>query len=445
MGGSTMHIVIKNDIEITNPNTAVVKWVAEHLIINNPDFLIAQKLGRYTAHMEQKLKLFTRDVNVITLPFGCLKSVFALRDKVNDTYVVQISPFKGNKLTGSINLYDYQQNAVARLLEAKNGVLVAPCGSGKTQMGLELIKRVGGKALWLTHTKKLLTQSKERCESNFSGDFGTITEGKVSIGRDITFATVQTLSKVDPRVYQKAFDIVVVDEAHHCTGSPTKVKMFYKVLSNINCRYKYGLTATPKKGELGETMFYILGDKVCGISEEMVGDKIIKAKHVPVFIDIKYEHDKYLSGDGMLDFGALVSMLSGNTQRNELIAKQVMANTHFKQLILCHRVAQVKALCELIGSGAVAIYGAISAKKRNFETSNIIVATYALAKEGLDIPSLSVLHLATPIKERGMVRQCVGRVERNVIGKSEPLVYDYVDTEIAYCMGCYTKRKNILK
>ena len=155
-------------------------------------------------------------------------------------------------------------------------------------------------------------------------------------------------------------------------------------------------------------MFYILGDKVCGISEEMVGDKIIKAKHVPVFIDIKYEHDKYLSGDGMLDFGALVSMLSGNTQRNELIAKQVMANTQVKQLILCHRVAQVKALCELIGSGAVAIYGAISAKKRNFETSNIIVATYALAKEGLDIPSLSVLHLTTPIKERGMVRQCVG-------------------------------------
>ena len=68
-------------------------------------------------------------------------------------------------------------------------------------MGLELIK--GNFA----HTK--LT----RDASNFSGDFGTITEGKVSIGRDITFATVQTLSKVDPRVYQKAFDIVVVDEA----------------------------------------------------------------------------------------------------------------------------------------------------------------------------------------------------------------------------------------
>ena len=64
--------------------------MAEHLIINNPRlFNRSKNSADIPAHMEQKLKLFTRDVNVITLPFG-LKS-FCFKNK--DTYVVQISPF----------------------------------------------------------------------------------------------------------------------------------------------------------------------------------------------------------------------------------------------------------------------------------------------------------------------------------------------------------------
>jgi superfamily II DNA or RNA helicase len=75
----------------------------------------------------------------------------------------------------------------------------------------------------------------------------------------------------------------------------------------------------------------------------------------------------------------------------------------------------------------------------------VIFATYALAKEGLDLPNLTRLILATPQKDFAIVKQSVGRIERNIEGKTTPIVYDLVDVNINFCNGMYKKRKNILK
>jgi len=82
-----------------------------------------------------------------------------------------------------------------------------------TQCGLEVIARIGGRALWLTHTQDLLNQSKKRAESVLGqGGYGTITAGKVDIGSTITFATVQTMAKIDLSSVKDAFDVIIVDE-----------------------------------------------------------------------------------------------------------------------------------------------------------------------------------------------------------------------------------------
>src|SRR5699024_4634697 len=96
-----------------------------------------------------------------------------------------ICPLRARDYRSSIKLYDYQREAVEAVLRAKNGILVAPCGSGKTQMGLETIARIGGKTLWLTHTTDLLTQSMNRAKQCFglpASEYGTITAGKVNVG-----------------------------------------------------------------------------------------------------------------------------------------------------------------------------------------------------------------------------------------------------------------------
>lgn len=68
-----------------------------------------------------------------------------------------------------------------------------------------------------------------------------------------------------------------------------------------------------------------------------------------------------------------------------------------------------------------------------------LFATYALAKEGLDIPCLERLFLTTPQKDYAVVTQSIGRIARVCEGKVEPIAYDFVDN-IAYLVKSYKKR-----
>ena len=68
-----------------------------------------------------------------------------------------------------------------------------------------------------------------------------------------------------------------------------------------------------------------------------------------------------------------------------------------------------------------------------------LFATYSLAKEGLDIPCLERLFMATPIKDYAVVTQSIGRIARVYEGKAEPIVLDFVDN-IGYLIKSYKER-----
>jgi superfamily II DNA or RNA helicase len=443
-----MNLIIKNDIEIENPTFSVLRWCEENLVVDNPDYIIANRLGRYVGKMEKSLHLYVRNGNKLLVPYGCLSSIWSLSKGAS--FQCLFPNFKGNSMSGHISLYDYQERALKSLKKGKNGVLEAPCGSGKTQIGLQFIREIGGKALWLTHTKKLLQQSKERAEAYFEGDFGTITDGKVNIGKDITFATVQTMRMLDPSVYANEFDIVVVDECHHCVGTPTKVMQFYQVLTNLNCRYKLGLSATlTRSDKMTKCIFFIIGKKLHTITEQEVGSKIIKAKHIKVPLYEDYPLEDYCQPDGMIDYGRLVTMLSDDEKRNGIICSNILnyCSQNKKQIVLCSRLSQIDHLKNLLSSYGLkvcVITGKVRQKDRDYK-GDVILATYAIAKEGLDIPELDVVHFAIPQKDKSIVKQSAGRVERNFEGKAQPLVIDYVDMNIDYCLRAYEIRKRILK
>jgi superfamily II DNA or RNA helicase len=61
----------------------------------------------------------------------------------------------------------------------------------------------------------------------------------------------------------------------------------------------------------------------------------------------------------------------------------------------------------------------------------VLVATYDLLAEGFNHRPLNRLFLATPIRWEGLVVQSIGRVQRPYEGKTEALVYDYMDEGIA--------------
>lgn len=230
-----MRIEVGSKLIVKDPTQEVLNYCKDKLTVPNPDYYKKQKLGKWTGSTPQNIHLYERNGGEVWLPFGCIRDLWSLYP-VKEAYSMTISPIQARLYKSNINLYPYQEEAVDKALRAKNGLIVAGCGSGKTNMGIELIARIGGRALWLTHTQDLLNQSKDRAKGTLDlcgGKYGTITAGKVNIGTHITFATVQTMCKLDLTQYRDCFDVVIVDE---CFPGNTKITTLYgrRELKNLN-------------------------------------------------------------------------------------------------------------------------------------------------------------------------------------------------------------------
>ena len=445
---------VGNKVVCENATKEVYDWCRRNLVLDNPEYIKKERMGLWTGNTVREIVLYERDGKNLIIPFGC---VARLRAEFSDSpFYASISPVKGFNYRSGINTYDYQEKAVMRALEAKNGIIVAPCGSGKTQMGLEVIARLGMKALWLTHTQDLLNQSMQRAKSVYGNwGLGTITGGRVNIGEGITFATVQTMAKLDLAQYRDTWSIVVVDECHRCIGSPTKVMQFYKVLSSLACRYKYGLTATPKRADgLQASMFSLLGDIIYEVPKEAVADTtcpvrvdFVKTAYVP-------DPDKMLLADGTINYSALVEDMVSNEERTKLIA-ETLNTLPAGILILGSRISYLEELLERYNGKAVCLSGRGNSKAEKLKRKealtaldsgkiDAVFATYQLAKEGLDVPHLRYVIFATPEKDETTVMQAAGRVGRKADGKSYGTVIDFVD-DFGMYNGWAKKRRGYYK
>lgn len=448
-----MHkVIVGNNIKIEYPSDAMYKWCVDNLIIDNPDFYKKEYMGKSTWGVPREIKLFSMNGDRLYLPFGCLQEFHATFGK-DCKYKLLFSEFRKVDYTSNINLYDYQAKAVESALKSKNGILVMPCGSGKTQTALDIIARLGGKTLWLTHTQDLLQQSMIRAKSVLDTDatFGTITAGKVDIGTGITFATVQTMCKVDLSEYKNAWDVIIIDECQHCCGSPTRVTQFYKVVNSLSARYKIGLTATPKRSDgLEQSMFALLGGVMHEVTKDEVADTTCTIKVNCIDTEYELDYNTVLMSDGTLNYTKLVDDLIHNQKRYDQILQEVQ-NIGKSMLILANRVAYIEKLNHDFSGKSVCLSTLGQSKKAKAERKEVlkklnngeldaVFATYQLAKEGLDVPNLRYVIFATPEKDETTIIQSAGRVGRKADGKEFGTVIDFVDDFSMY-RGWARKRK----
>lgn len=429
------------------------EFCKKELTIKNPKFTQAERMGFWVGNIPRDIRLYTTDSGSLILPFGCYQ--YFLSGGKFETDFAQNPP---NEMQGSINLYDYQETAVNQLVKAKNGVLIAQTGAGKTILAIELIHRLKKKALWLCKTKELLEQAKGTCENFFEGDFGTITEGKVNIGRDVTFCTVQTLAKQDLSLYKYSWDMVIIDEVQTVVANPNSTAMLEAVLNNLAARYKYGLTASLSRADgLEKCAEYLIGKIAYEVPREAIADKIVNARVEAVRLDTP-ESEAYLGTDGMLNYTKLIEYLCGNSARTNEIASYLNFNNDHYNLVLSDRISHLKSIMALVDRQDLCtmIDGSMTSKKGKEQrrqaledmrngTKHYLFATYSLAKEGLDIPRLDRLYLTTPHKDKSTVLQSVGRIRRRFNGKSEPIVYDFIDDNIEYCVKAHKTRRTTYK
>lgn len=450
-----MKITVANQLRVSKPTADLEAWCKRNLIVENPEYVKKLRMNKWLGNTPKQLRLYELDGDTLVLPYGCLRSIIDLMDKKDSIEVVMPTP-PSVWYGADVPLYDYQKEAVAQALEAQYGILQSPAGSGKTQMGIAMAVTLGRRTLWLTHTHDLLQQSKERAEQYVRPTLtGTITEGKVQIGKGITFATVQTMSKLDLAQYRDMWDTIIVDECHRVAGSPTAVTQFSKVLNSLAARHKYGLSATVHRADgMIAATYALLGDVVCEVPESAVAEKIMTVTINPRPTGVGLSRE-FLDTDGTIIYAKLVTFLAEHRERNAQIVSDLAENADHFCLILSDRLAHLEqlmnALPPRLRAQAVMVDGKMTSKSAKAQRAQALedmrqgrkrylFATYSLAKEGLDIPRLDRLFLTTPQKDYAVVTQSVGRVARNCEGKGEPVVYDYVDEKMQYLVRSYKKR-----
>ena len=453
-----MQVTISNNIKIQNPTQEIIEWCKTNLVIANPDYATKVRMGFWVGNTPKTINLYEVHGDTLILPYGTLKQIQSM---IKDSIVTSdFKPFEYVEYGEHIPLYPYQEEAVRESYMGKYGILQSKAGSGKTQMGLSLVQWYGRRALWVTHTADLLRQSYNRALQYMDENLlGTITEGKVNIGKGITFATVQTLSKLDLTQYKDMWDLCIVDEAHRISGSPTSVSMFYKVLNSLSARHKYGLSATVHRADgLIKSTFALIGDVVYTVPDEAIADKVMQVGIKPIGTGVKISRE-CLNTDGTLNYIRLINYLCENPIRNNLIRDCIVAESDKSCLILSDRICHLETLMNLLPpklkDKSVIITGKMTTKKGKIEREQAIedmrtgkkkylFATYKLCKEGLDIPRLERLFLTTNQKDFAVITQSIGRIARTFEGKAEPICYDFVD-DIGYIVKSYKKRCSTYK
>lgn len=469
-----MNIRISNKITVEGVDATFRKFVRQNYTIPNPEYIMKVRLNKWIGKTPKELKLYEDYGDTIVLPYGCLQGIYTLLLHAYDLSTIHIesdlntnakADWSGNEIIPR----DYQRVAVNQMVYYKYGILKAPCSSGKTVMGHLIAQKVGMKTLWLTHTKALLEQSKAVGEMILGkgGRVGTITDGKVNIGSTITYATVQTMAKLDPKSYRRVFNCVICDECHRVAKSMSSYTQFSYVVNNVAAEYKFGLSATPEtKNGYGKSVTCNLGDIKYEIKQDVLEDNgsIMPVEIHPILTGWEYP-DKAKKSNGVIDFDKAVRYLHRDKTRNQLVSFLIgdrptiilsdnidhlcyMANalSEEQQARAClvstkhdERILTADILCKHTQKSNAECID----KMRSGEL-DIMFATYQLAKEGLNIPRLEQVILAYPAVDENIITQSVGRVARTFEGKETAVCYDLVDCP-AYFQKHWRDRKKLYK
>ncbi|MEK7162181.1 MAG: DEAD/DEAH box helicase [Patescibacteria group bacterium] len=455
-GVSSVSLILNSKVVLNRSKLTpqLIHFLKEKLNFISTEYLTKKRLGKSVYKVQKFFKLLEEDGDNILLPRGFLTQLISfLRDNRIAYQLKDKRPqIPEVKFTSNIKLLPAQQPIVTKALEVDSGVIVAPSGSGKTIIGLEIIAQRKLPALILVHRKQLLDQWIERMQS-FLGipkkDIGQYYSVKKKTGEEITVAMMQTLVRVDNFTeLQNKFGTIIVDECHHIPA-----KTFREVISQLNPKYIYGLTATPKRKHNDESLIYMfIGDiiaqmeqspeikaETATLSYKPVKTQII-VRETNLEVPFKFTTD---------NFQLLAKLICFDTNRNQMIVKDIMEQTSQskKVLFLSERRDHLEILnlylkgqCEII-----TISGEDSNAKRAIKLKQIhtghyqaILSTGQFFGEGLDIPNIDCLIIAFPFSFEGKLIQYIGRMR----GKdNQKTIIDYEDKKIAFLERQFKLRK----
>ena len=321
-------------------------------------------------------------------------------------------------------------NACVNTLHTRGGGLLSlPTGYGKTTCALAVLARIGVKTLIIVHKEFLMNQWKERIAQFLpSATVGILRQHKCDTQKDITIAMLQTLCSKDfPPGTFDTFGLTLIDETHHICS-----RVFSQSMFSFTTKYILGLSATPeRKDNLTYVLHWFIGPTCFSVKrEDQVGVQVNQIMYTsPIYDDPVPQNIA-----NKVNLPEVVNIIVQIENRNSMIIKLIIESLVEKRniILLTERRGHCELLYSLLQNELPSVNAGLymGGMKQNIlkenEKCDVLFATYSLAHEGLDIPKLDTLILATPKSD--VVQSC-GRILRETgTKKNNPLIYDIVDT-----------------
>lgn len=317
-----------------------------------------------------------------------------------------------------MQLRPYQQEAIDAIQAQPPGryLVQMATGLGKTVTFASIPRQ--GRVLLLSHREELVSQPRKY----YSCSFGIERAGEKSCGEEVVSASVQSLVRRLDRFEPDAFDMVIVDEAHHAAAGT-----YRKILEHFTPRLTLGFTATPNRGDkvrLDDIFQRIIfsRDLRWGIKQGYLCD--ILCKRVEIGYDLSRVHTR------MGDYapGELADAMAGTA---DAVAQTYREHAQGPTLIFAVNVEQAEEIASKI-PGSVAVTGQTRNREeiiRRFTDGEIpCLVNVMVFTEGTDIPRVETVIIARPTQSDALYAQMVGRGLRLWPGKERLILIDCVGT-----------------
>lgn len=382
--------------------------------------------------------------------------------------------------------YQYQTDIIDSFMNAgANGLICVPCGKGKTFMAIKIAAAVKKRFLVIVDKEFLVNQWRGELEALLPGlRIGILQESKMQIGYvdevvkkttvpelkaklkelglrttgakeellarlkeaepepqaepramyDCTICMIQTLcgKDFDDSTF-KDYGFAIFDECHHLGA-----QHFSKTLQKVQVKHMLGLSATPKREDgLTKVFFWFLGEPVYW-EKVREPDPTVIARSVFIKTDDPVYNTIPTDWRGETVMARLLGNVLGCAERTAEIVRWIRllcAEPDRKVLVLSERIGHLEEIEKGLEEAFTISYyvGGMkeAVREEGAKTARVLLASYAMASEAMNIKSLNTVVLASPRKN---VEQSTGRILRTRVSERTviPVIVDIVDSHQMY-------------
>lgn len=418
----------------------------------NPEHAKRERLGFYAGHLPRFIEAYAATDELLTLPRGGRAKVEKILgaehvDWIDRRQTCDPVVFEPGRKARKLEFRPDQEALVEAIVRKETCLIRAATGSGKTEVVIEAIRRIGQPALVVVWTSALLKQWIARVCERWGwkeSEIGVVGDGKYRV-RDITIAMQQSLVK-HPEILDR-FGVFVGDEVQRWGA-----RSFRELAGQIPARWRIGVSADERRKDRLDALIHdAFGDVAAEVTrEELIARGSlcdVEIVVVPTDVRVQEIEDALPSERGALVgklWTRILDTLTNVPERNAQIAALAAAEAKKGRsvLVFSDRVNHVREIsrrvvfdndepCGIFLGGAEnrEVFGET---RERLDAGRLRVAVgTSCVYQGLDIPRLEVGIVATPTgSNRQLLEQQIGRLRRKFPGKTKGLLFYFWDSNV---------------